>query len=151
MICNGVLNGAVLAEVGRDGHIAAIRVLLSGLHGVDGMPIPRRASPAVPRQRGFHAVAGFQNELRHGHAGKDAGLLLVCGKQRGHLCHNLCGLHILQRSCLQASGRNRSAQCRRYLGRQITEAAVQPVAGAGFVRIPAVDGQNHLIRCRRIV
>ena len=45
----------------------------------------------------------------------------------------------------------RSAQCRRYLGRQITEAAVQPVAGAGFVRIPAVDGQNHLIRCRRIV
>ena len=164
MVVDRVLNGTVLSEVCRNAHIAAVRVLLPGFHRIHGMPIPGRTRPGVPGKRCLHAktvigilcqfglaVAGFQNELRHGHAGKDAGLPLVSREQRGHLCHNRCRLHVLQRGCLQASGHSRSAQCRRYLGRQITEAAVQPVAGAGFVRIPAVDGQNHLIRCRRIV
>lgn len=164
MVVDGVLDGVIPAEICRNAYIAAIRVLLSGFHRIHGIPIPGRTRPVVPGKRCLHAktvigilcqlgltVAGFQNELCHGHTGKDTGLSLVSREQRCYLCHDSRRLHVLQRGGLQTSGHSRGAECRRYHGSQLTEAAVQPVAGAGFVRIPAVDGQNHLIRCRRIV
>ena len=163
MVRNGVLDGSILTEIRRDGFIASVWVLLPGLLGVNGLSIPRRASPAVSRKRFLHAktvigvlrqfgfaVAGLQNELGQRHGCKDAELLLVCSKQRSHLCYNCRIGKGLELSCLQA-GRHRSSRCAkrsRHLGGQITEASVQPVSGTRFGGKPSMNRQHHLI-CRR--
>ena len=103
MVGNGVLHTGVLSEISGDRDIAAIGILLLRFLSIDRLTIPTAATPAVPGKRGLHAkavicilcqlrftIAGLQNKLRHRHAGEDAGLLLVFGKQRADLCHCLC-------------------------------------------------------------
>ena len=115
MVGNGVFHTGVLAEVSSDRHIAAIGILLLRFLRIDRLAIPTAAAPAVPGKRGLHAeavigilcqlrftVAGFQNELCHRHAGKDASGFLVRSKQRANLCHCLCFREIFQRRSLHA-------------------------------------------------
>ena len=115
MVGNGVLHTGVLSEISCDRDIAAIGILLLRFLGIDRLAIPTAAAPAVPGKRGLHAkavisilcqftltVAGLQNKLRHRHAGKDAGLLLVFGKQWTDLCQCLGFRQVLKGRCLQA-------------------------------------------------
>ncbi len=44
-----------------------------------------------------------------------------------------------------------AAESRRDLGCQTTHTGIHPVAGAGFVRKPSVNSQNHLVRFRGVV
>ena len=47
--------------------------------------------------------------------------------------------------------RRRTSQCCRYLGGQIPKAGIQPVSRTGFIGKPAMDGEYHLIRLRRVI
>ena len=170
MVSDRVLHAGILTEVRRNGHIAAIRILLLCLLGVFTRPVPDGACPGIAGEGALHtkhvvsvlrqlafAVAGFQNELCQRHGCQNAGFLLVCRKQSADLLNHFCfretgkdsGLRSLSSS---ASSRIRTTSklCRDLLS-QITHSGVHPVARTRLVGKPPMDRQHHLIRLGRVV
>ena len=57
MVGNGILHTGVLSEISGDRDHRTVIILFLCFLGIDGLPIPTAAAPAVPGKRGLHAKA----------------------------------------------------------------------------------------------
>ena len=66
MVSDGILHARVLAEVRRDGLIAAVRILLLRLLGILARSVLGRTAPVIAGEGAFHAehVIGVLRQLR---------------------------------------------------------------------------------------
>ena len=123
---------------------------------------------------GFRARHGKRRSLDRRHDGIPAGLILVDDRtvatDLDHIPAELLyptgnsfavvvgaardGHKVTSLNCAGGLGRfdrlHLAAESCRDLGCQIAHAGIHPVAGAGFVCKPSVDGQHHLVRLRGV-
>ena len=124
---------------------------------------------------GFRACHGKRRGLDRRHDGVPAGFILIddgtVAADLDHIPAELLhpagngfavvvgtarnGHEVASFDCAGGLGRfdrlHLAAESCRDPGCQIAHTGIHPVAGAGFVRKPAMDGQNHLVRLRSVV
>ena len=115
MVCDGVLDLGVLAEIRCDLREDTRRIFLLGLLGIDALSIPCAARPGIAGQGLLHteavvcplcqltlSVAGLQDKLCCGNGCQDTGIAVICLTEFSDLGNRLFLGHALKDGCLSA-------------------------------------------------